>query len=410
MSESPERPYWNVAAQTMPRAELEALRTDRLREAIDRAARAPFFAERLAKAGVRADDIASADDVRLLPRFNKADLRDSEQRQPPVGDYRVAGLDQAVRIAMSTGTTGRPTAMLWTRRDLGVECELSARNHYRLGIRPGMVVVGAHPGYLNGGQSLQQAAYEHLGCLLISIGPPESVDAAERALGAIAELPVDRWQLFPAALLRLREAAERIGFTGLPDPEEIGPLTQYTKISAGMECVAYLGSSCGHSEGSHLAEDYAVVEAVDPATGAPVADGARGQLVVTSLGRDNPMLRYDLEDVVRIDSTPCPCGETGRRGFWEGRARDIVTVGDRQVLPIDVWRHLDPAAEFIIIAPEQPADRLAVRVEGARDPEVVERLTASLGVPVDLDWVERGALPRAAYKAQRVVPAAQAGA
>jgi phenylacetate-CoA ligase len=400
-----EQPFWNVEAQTLPPDTLAKLQTERLREAVEQAARAPFFADRLAAAGVRADDIREPADVALLPRFSKADIRESEQRTPPIGDYRPHGLDRAVRIAMSTGTTGRPTAMIWTRRDLGVECELSARNHYRHGIRPGMVVVSAHPGYLNGGQGLQQAAYEHLGCLLVSIGPPDSVDAAERALRSIAELPIDRWQLFPSALLRLREAAARIGFDGLPEPEEIGPLTQYTKISAGMECVAYLGSSCGRSDGSHLAEDYALVEAVDPVTGEPVPDGQRGQLVVTSLGRDNPMLRYDLEDVVRIDAGPCPCGETTRRGFWEGRAKDIVEVAGRQVLPIDVWRHLDPAAEYVIIRPERPADRLSVRVEGARDTGVEDALTEALGVPVEVTWVGAGELPRAAYKAQRVVPA-----
>ncbi|HTF54273.1 MAG TPA: hypothetical protein VK735_43080 [Pseudonocardia sp.] len=399
--------YWNPEAQTMPRQALDALRTERLREAIEQAHRAPFFAHRLDAAGVRAEDIRSPEDVRRLPRITKADLRRSEADMPPVGDYRPFGLDHAVRIAMSSGTTGRPTAMIWTERDLDVERELSARNHYRLGIRPGMVVVGAHPGYLNGGQGLQQAAYEHMGCLLVSIGPPESVDAAERALLSIRDLPVDRWQLFPAALLRLREAAERIGFKGLPEPAEIGPLTQHEKISAGMECVAYLGSSCGVSGGAHLAEDYALVEAVDPASGEPVPDGERGRLVVTSLGRDNPMLRYDLEDMVRIEAAPCPCGETSRRGFWEGRAKDIVTVAGRDVLPIDVWRHLDPGAEFVIIRPERDTGRLPVKVEGERDRDVEDALAHALELPVDVEWVARGELPRAAYKAQRVVPAGQ---
>jgi len=402
-----DRRYWNHEAQIRPGPELAALRTERLREAVDQAGRAPFFAARLAGAGVSADDIRSSADVRLLPRITKADLRRSEADHPPVGDYRPCGLEQAMRIAMSSGTTGRPTAMLWTRRDLDVERELSARNHYRLGIRPGMVVVGAHPGYLNGGQGLQQAAYEHMGVLLVSIGPPESVDAAERALRTLADLPVDRWQLFPSALLRLREAAERIGFKGLPEPEEIGPRTQYEKISAGMECVAYLGSACGVSGGAHLAEDYAIVEAVDPVSGAPVPDGARGRLVVTSLGRDNPMLRYDLQDVVRLESAPCPCGETSRRGFWEGRAADIVTVAGRDVLPIDVWRHLDAAAEYVLVRPERDTGRLSVQVEGARDRDVEDVLAEELQVPVDVDWVDRGELPRAAYKAQRVVAAGQ---
>jgi phenylacetate-CoA ligase len=401
--------FWNPAAQTMPREQLDKLRTERLREAVTTAVRAPFFARRLAAAGVRPDDVTSADDIALLPRFTKADLRRSEAEHPPIGDYRVAGLDRAVRIAMSSGTTGRPTAMLWTRRDWGVECELSARNHHRLGIRPGMVVVGAHPGYLNGGQGLQQAAYEHMGCLLVSIGPPDSVEAAERALRTIADLPIDRWQLFPAALMRLREAAERIGFTGLPEADEIGSQTQHTKISAGMECVAYLGSSCGRRPGAHLAEDLAIVEALDPATGAPVADGERGHLVVTSLDRDNPMLRYDLQDLVRIDSTPCPCGETTRRAFWDGRAADLVRAGDVEVLPYDVWRHLGAAAEFVIVRPERPRERLRVRVEGVRDDEVTDRMAGDLGVAVDLEWVGRGELPRAAYKAQRVVSEADLG-
>ena len=403
MAGTREARHWNPDAQTMARSELDKLRTERLREAIVRSRDAPFFRDRLDAAGVGPDDITAPEDVRLLPRFSKSDLRADEAAHPPIGSYRARGLSHAVRLSMSSGTTGRPTAAIWTRHDLDIECELSARNHYRLGIRPGMVVVGAHPGYLNGGQSLQQAAYEHMGCLLISIGPPESDEAAERALRAIADIPVDRWQLFPAALYRLREAAARIGYTGLPEPETIGPLTQYDKISAGMECVAYLGSTCGYSEGAHLAEDYAIVESLDPDTGEPVPHGTRGRMVVTSLDRDNPMLRYDLDDVIRIESAPCPCGETSRRGFWEGRAKDIVPVADRTILPIDVWRELPSDAEFVLLRPQQRTERLAVRIEGARDTDIEDRLNQAIEVPVDVEWVPTGTFPRAAYKSQRVV-------
>jgi phenylacetate-CoA ligase len=138
-------------------------------------------------------------------------------------------------------------------------------------------------------------------------------------------------------------------------------------------------------------------------SGQPVPDGERGHLVVTSLDRDNPMLRYDLQDLVRIDSAPCPCGETTRRAFWDGRAADLVWIGDVGVLPYDVWKHLGAAAEFVIVRPSAPGDRLRVRVEGTRDDEVTDRMSADLGVPVDLEWVGPGELPRAAYKAQRVV-------
>lgn len=386
----------------MPPPARRELQAERLRAAITQSLDAPFFARRIGESGVTADDIRSVEDVAALPMFAKADLRASEAKVPPIGDYRARGLKHAVRIAMSSGTTGIPTAAIWTRRDLDLECELSARNHFRLGIRPGMVIVGAHPGYLNGGQSLQQAAYEHMGCLLISIGPPESIDAAERALRTIAHLPIDHWQLFPAALQRLREAADRVGYTGLPESESIGPESQYDKISSGQECVAYLGSTCGQSAGAHLAEDYAIVEALDP-QGIPVPDGTRGTMVVTSLGRDNPMIRYDVEDIIRIESGPCPCGETTRRGFYEGRAKDLVNVGDTAVLPIDVGRVLPAATEYVLVRPKRPQNRLRVRIEGAVNRDVEDKLAHSVGEPVDVDWLEVGTLPRAAYKSQRVI-------
>jgi phenylacetate-CoA ligase len=394
--------FWNAEAQTMSAHDRRALQAERLRAAVNQSLEAPFFARRIGESGVKADDIRSVEDVAALPMFVKADLRASEVAVPPIGDYRARGLQHAVRIAMSSGTTGVPTAAIWTRHDLDLECELSARNHFRLGIRPGMVIVGAHPGYLNGGQSLQQESYEHMGCLLISIGPPESIEAAERALRTIAHLPIDRWQLFPAALQRLREAAERIGYPGLPESESIGPESQYEKISSGQECVAYLGSTCGLSAGAHLAEDYAIVEALDP-QGHPVADGTRGSMVVTSLDRDNPMIRYNVEDIIRIESDACPCGETTRRGFFEGRAKDVVNVGDAAVLPIDVGRVLAASTEYVVVRPRQPRSRLRVRIEGRPDRDIEDRLVESVGVPVDVDWLEGGTLPRAAYKSQRVI-------
>lgn len=397
--------FWNQTAQTMPVEQRSELQLDRLRQSVDVAARAPFFARRLAAAGIAAADITSADQLRHIPVMTKNDLRASESAHPPLGDYRVRGLSDAVRIGMSSGTTGKPTTMIWTRHDLDIECELSARNHYRMGIRPGMVVVGAHPGYLNGGQGLQQAAYDYMGCLLVSIGPPDSIEAAERALRAIEGLPVDRWVVFPAALQRLHEAADRIGFLGLPDPETGRAESQYDKISAGQECVAYLGSSCGESAGAHLAEDYALVEVLDAHTGDPVADGQRGQLVVTSLDRQNPMLRYNVEDVVRIDSAPCPCGETTRRGFFEGRTKDLVLVGDNAILPIDVARALPAGTEFVMVRYGSPTDDLHLRIEATPDADAGDRISASAGVPVRIDWLPVGELPRAAYKSQRVVDA-----
>src|SRR5208282_1924355 len=116
-------------------------------------------------------------------------------------------------------------------------------------------------------------------------------------------LAIDHWQLMPAAAVRILQAARRRGWTGvLPPIQDATPLLQLDLISAGMECVGFLGSTCrpGLGTGAHVAEDHALIEALDPGTGQPVPDGERGYLVCTSLGRDNPMIRYNLEDVVRI--------------------------------------------------------------------------------------------------------------
>jgi phenylacetate-CoA ligase len=399
-----ERRYWDAAAQTMPREELLAVQAERLQEAVRRAHDGSgFFRRWFDAAGVAPDDVKHPADLGALPPVRKADLRANEAAHPPIGDYRCVGLHGSVRLATSTGTTGRPTFTVWTAADLHLDYELAARAHWRAGLRPGQVVVNAHPGYLNGGQAMNAGAYEHLGVLPISVGPPESADHAEQVLRTLEGIAVDQWRLFPAALARFREAAARIGSpVVLPEADVVGPQAQHDKISAGQECISYLGSACAPGRGSHLAEDYAVVEVIDLVTGEPVAEGERGSMVVTSLGRDNPMVRYDLEDVVRLDSAPCACGETSARAFWDGRAKDICWVAGRVVLPIDVWLELPADAEFVLVRTAR-ADDLEVRVEGDPAADLAERVAHRCGVPVRVTAIEPGSLARSGYKSVRVV-------
>src|SRR5882757_11210324 len=113
MPTTAEPAFWNVEAQTMPVSVLRELQLKRLQDAVDVAAEAPFYGRRLAAAGVRPNDIASLDDLQRIPVITKDDLRRSESDYPPLGDYRVSPLSDAVRIGMSSGTTGKPTTMLW---------------------------------------------------------------------------------------------------------------------------------------------------------------------------------------------------------------------------------------------------------------------------------------------------------
>jgi phenylacetate-CoA ligase len=117
------------------------------------------------------------------------------------------------------------------------------------------------------------------------------------------------------------------------------------------------------------------------------------------------MIRYNVEDIVRVESAPCPCGETTRRGFFEGRTKDIVSVAGQAILPIDVARALPVGTEFVIVRATGPADTLHVQIEGRID-DAVDRISASTDTPVEVEWRSEGALPRASYKAQRVVDSA----
>jgi len=233
----------------------------------------------------------------------------------------------------------------------------------------------------------------------------------------------DMYRLFGKVATTYAEAARARGLDPARDLNLTiagdHPAEQYLMASSGLEALPLLGSACDERQGAHLAEDLAIVEVIDRRTGRALGHGERGNLVVTVLEKDNFLLRYDLEDVVRLNEDPCPCGETHRRLFYEGRVRDLVPVREREILPIDVALVLyefpevsSPSAEYQIVRPPTPAPELHIRCEHAASVEtepvaerVAQRLRERLGVPARVDLVPRGGLPRFAYKAARVVDA-----
>jgi len=355
----------------------------------------------------------------------KQELRDSEAQHPPVGDYRATDLRENVRIGTSTGTTGTPTLMLWTRHDLLVEMEAGARSFWRQGVRPGMVLTHAHPSYLYAGGLMMTSAYEHLGCLPVWVPPPDTDELGEQGIRMWERVTPDR-PFMGFATGRFFEIAKKLGV----EPNDVGldfskmpPLTrdgQMPLMTAGSEAMAYLGSPCGELNGAHVCEDFAIVQAVDPATGDDLPDGQWGHLVVTTIGRDNFTLRYDLEEACKLDRGPCPCGETHVRGWWGGRFKDLITTQGRGFMQFDIEHPLKrvkavskPSLEYQVVRPAEDAadEPLRVRVEasegttdrdGARA-EATAALETALGVRVAVEVLERGALPRSGYKAARVV-------
>ncbi len=422
---SADRRYYDPDVQTMPRERLRVLQAQRLVRQLDRIweTPVPFFRRKLEAAGLRKDDVRGLDDLRAIPTTVKAELRRSEEEHPPFGDYRGAPPSAAVRLGASTGTSGRPTLILWTRKDLEVDHAASARGRWRWGLRPGMTLANAHPFGMNAGGWHFSHGVEALGVLNVPSGPPVGEAHVQDVLAVWRRLRPDMYRLFGNVATTYAEAARARGLDPARDLNLTvagdHPSEQYLMVSSGLEALPLLGSACDERQGAHLAEDLAIVEVIDRRAGRALGHGARGNLVVTVLEKDNFLLRYDLEDVVRLNEDACPCGETHRRLFYEGRVRDLVPVGDHEVLPIDVALVLygfpevsSPSAEYQIVRPAVPATLLHVRCELGPGIEaapiaarIAERMRERIGVPARVELVPRGGLPRFAYKAARVVDA-----
>jgi phenylacetate-CoA ligase len=409
----PQDAIWNPDIQLMPRERLLALQEERLREAVHRAWELPFWKAKLDAGGVAPDDIKTVEDLLRIPRTVKDELRADQAANPPFGSYQRR--EGAVRIGTTTGTTGTPTMILWTRRDLEVEHEGAARMFWRYGTRPGQLVVHSHPLGVYGGGAMLTSALEAFGAVVAPVGAPSTDEEAEKGILLFQSLKPDQYMMFDTANLKYWEAAERMGIDPVKD---LGmrvrmehPVLMSATGTAGAECFSFLGGGCMQFKGAHICEDLAVVECIDPASGQPLPDQTRGHLVVTTIGRDNVMLRYDLEDIIRLDRSECACGETHMRMLWDGRSKDIVTVRGKELLPVDVWWVLEdfpelkaPTLEYQLVR-RPGADGIEIRIEGdgALGETIAARLEEKLEVPARVEMLKRGSLPRPDFKPVRVV-------
>lgn len=421
----PDQKFWDPDAQTMDPERRRALQDERVRRLAHRVFEAPcpFFLRKMKEAGIDDPrDVRGVDDLEAVPLTVKEQLRESEASCPPVGDYRFTDLRQCVRIGTSTGTTGEPTLRLWTRHDLWVEYESAARHWWRNGWRPGMIVTHAHPAYLYGGGALLQGSYEYFGFLAVWVPPPETDELAEAGIRMWMRLRPDV-PFHHYSVGRFVEVAAKLGL----DPRrDVGLEVSYYEgahedaplQSGGVECYAFVGSACHRAPGGHINEDWAVVEAVDPQTGRRVPDGEWGSLTITTLDRDNGLVRYDLEEACRVIRDPCVCGETTSRAFWGGRFSHLLQSQGRRFQVIEVERALrtvpevaSPSLEYVVVRPAGDDAPLRVRVERGQAVGDLEAVRARcraavedrLGVRAEVELVERQTLPRSSYKAIRLV-------
>ncbi|WP_329521713.1 phenylacetate--CoA ligase family protein [Spirillospora sp. NBC_01491] len=415
-------------AEAMPLDERAVLQRDRLRRLVDRLIAADGVqGRRLKEAGVESGAGLELTDLGGLPFTTKRDLWDAY----PFGMLAVPR-EQIAAVHGSSGTRGRPTLVAYTRADLDLWAAMCARSLSCVGAGPGSVVHNAYGyGLFTGGIGIHQGAVA-LGATVV----PMSGGMTGRQVRMLADLGADILTCTPAYALRLGEAAAEAG-VALPALRAgvLGAEPWTDELRAAIERVLPIkavdiyglsevigpgvATECLEQDGLHVNEDHFVVEAVDPATGVPVADGVPGELVFTTPTKQAlPLLRYRTGDIASLDRAECPCGRTlVRMGKVLGRADDMLVIRGVNVYPSEVERVLLGSGLIaphyqLVVDRRRPAARLLAACEaapgGGAPADLQERLARalreSLGLAAEIRVLPDGTVPRAEVgKAVRVV-------
>jgi phenylacetate-CoA ligase len=423
--------FRDQAIETIRRSELERLQLQRLQDTVRCvAARVPFYRQKFAELGVKPEDIRSLADLRRLPFTTSADLRANY----PTGLLAVP-YDATLRLHTSSGTTGKPKALFFSRQDVDNAAELCARSFVMTGVTQkdvfqNMMTYGMFTGAL-----VTHYGAEKVGCLVIPAGPGNS----ERQLMLMQDFRTTFIHLTPSYALYLatflekhgvdlrRDLALRKAFVGAE------PYTEETrgKIEEGLGLDVYnsyglsemngpgVAFECGQKHGLHLWEDHFLIEIIDPQTGEPLPDGEAGELVMTTLCREAmPLLRYRTRDITSIITTPCPCGRTHRRlNRIAGRSDDMLIVRGVNIYPQQIERVLMAQSgvgrNYLIVL--EGLDEMTVKVELAEagfegqveqlmklQSHLAEKLRAEILIKPQVQLLPPGSLPVSEGKAKRV--------
>lgn len=421
---------FNGFAEASPPEERQRLRDERMRRLLSWAAKeTPFYQQFFAGHGVDATQISGKADLHELPILDKELVRDAQLAAPPFGNIisqsRMADL---AHIVKTSGTTGAPTLMAWSRQDWRLAPEVLARNLWSAGLRPGMGLVHLWPiGGAQIGSIWVRDAAERCGAVPLNIGgrdfmlePEPSADFIKRVgtgmpLGAVTSFALaekigrelaDRDVTSPFRFLFLAgqpsTSAMRKALKALHPQAETFDMWASTEVQTFAEC------SAGRH---HLQEDLIVHEVVDPITGKPAKAGEKGIVVVTSLIQHTmPLIRFSMDDVVvnSVVDEPCDCGrhQPTFTASILGRSSDLFTVSGRQFLPSDVQMAFDGVGGLtgvlqIVARKDGQDDRLRVRAEASREAppdladELNRRLESDLNVAAAVELVEPGAVEMA---------------
>lgn len=344
--------YWQPQIETMPRKELEQLQLKKLRQTISIALNSKMYKHKFDELHITPDSIKTLDDIRKIPFTTKQDLRDNYPFGLVCGDMK-----DAVRIHSSSGTTGHPTVVVYSRHDIDSWANMIARNMYMVGCRNTDVFQNSSGyGMFTGGLGFQYGA-EKLGATTI----PAAAGNSKRQVMFIRDFGTTCLHAIPSYAIRLAEVFKEEGI----DPRStklrtlfIGaePHTneQRLKIERLLGVKAYnsygmtemngpgVAFECKQQNGMHLWEDNYIVEIIDPETLEPVPDGETGEMVLTTLDRTMmPIIRYRTRDITKIIPGECECGRTHRRiDRIKGRTDDMFIIKGVNVFPMQVEKIL----------------------------------------------------------------------
>ena len=424
------RYYFEPARETMPRERLAALQLTRLRATLRNAYKnVPFHRARLDAALIEPNDLRSLDDIRLLPFTLKTDLRDHY----PFGLF-ARPRSSLARLHASSGTTGKPTVVGYTRNDLRAWADLMARSFACAGARPGDLVHNAYGyGLFTGGLGAHYGA-ERLGATVV----PVSGGATERQIALIMDFGARVLCSTPSYALAIAEVAERQGVDLRRSALEVGlfgaepwseAMRREIEARLGLTAVDIYGLSeimgpgvaceCEHRSGLHGWEDHFLFEVINPESNTPVPEGHAGELVITTLTKEAlPMLRYRTRDITRVTRAPCDCGRTHLRILRiTGRSDDLLIIRGVNVYPSQVEAVLIGAARIaphyqLVVDRRGSLDHMTVEVE-VRDgvqPDAFEAIARDvahlikslIGITTDVVVKKPGEIPRSQGKAVRV--------
>ncbi len=426
---------FNEEFETLPRPALEALQLTRLRNVLERVyANVPFYRTSLDAAGVRPADVTSLADLHRLPFTTKQDMRDSY----PYGLF-AAPLEEIVRIHASSGTTGKPTVVGYTRKDIENWSELMARSFVAAGAHRGDIIhnaygyglftggLGAHYGAerlgasvipISGGNTRRQLMImQDFGSTVLTCTPSYSLYMAEEARSEGVDfkklkLRVGIFGAEPWSEAMRGEIEEKLNL----DAIDIYGLSEIMGPGVAIECIQA-------KHGLHIWEDHFIPEIIDPVSGEPLAEGETGELVITTITKQGiPLIRYRTRDVTSLSYEPCVCGRThARLARMSGRSDDMLIIRGVNVFPSQIESVLvgiegvEPHY-LLIVERKENLDTLEVQVEVderlfSDEIKVLQGLARRiekeikelLGVTCSAKLVEPRTIQRSEGKATRVI-------